>query len=604
MALYCPITGVKVRTDPKWINQKVSTNFIANFWIIGSSIIYSLPKGHADLNGVQKSLSLNDKVKKFVSAGESPYIQIEDFNLLTSSSLPARKYFIDKMNNDKRIAALIFCNLSLPFSIAVNIGQRFNTTGKDVHVVSQYRDAVKLALTLSPPEDPEPNNAPIELSHIADNTYRCLSPVELLTDDAWNIDTPNYSNRVVLIDRCIMHSTSKGYLESKHMNLIDSTRSLCRQAISEDSSIDYIIVDATRFKGGSRITRAKYMQSLKSWHQRYPLKMYVMYGTNTFMKTALHLAKPLMPFKVKIAKDINHAFDLTRKDRAGKCQKHLSLRELEKPTGINHKDIERVMAFVGSINWEQKGIDSRFDMDESHPFFFLYQSIKLIKEELDSLFAEREKAESQIAASLKEKEVLLREIHHRVKNNMQSIISLLRIHSRRTQDTRLKQIFSECQDRINAMSLIHETLYQSEDLARIDFENYLKKLCRSLSQAHGAAGKGIDLVVERCDVVPSMDQGIAVGMVVCELVANAFQHAFPAGQKGKVSVSLSGLGEKQVELIVSDNGKGLPVEIEIENSPSLGLQLTVATVTRELNGSIKVERDKGTRFIIRFKCQS
>lgn len=217
---------------------------------------------------------------------------------------------------------------------------------------------------------------------------------------------------------------------------------------------------------------------------------------------------------------------------------------------------------------------------------------------------ERKRAEDQIAASLKEKEVLLREIHHRVKNNMQSIISLLRIHSRRTNDTHLRRIFDECRDRINAMSLIHETLYQSEDLARIDFENYLTKLCRSLSQAHGASGKGIAVTVERCNVSPNMDQGIAVGMVICELIANAFQHAFPSGKGGKVSISLSGLEGEQVEMIVSDDGKGLPPEIDILNSPSLGLQLAVATVTRELGGSISVERNSGTRFIIRFNCKS
>jgi len=216
----------------------------------------------------------------------------------------------------------------------------------------------------------------------------------------------------------------------------------------------------------------------------------------------------------------------------------------------------------------------------------------------------RVRSEERVRASLKEKEVLLREIHHRVKNNMQVIVSLLRMYSRRTNDMRLGQVFADCRDRVNAMSLIHEALYQSEDLARIDFEVYLKKLCSNLIQAHGASDKGIVVTVDRCNVALDMDKGIAVGMVICELVSNAFKHAFPLDKGGRLSVSLSSPEGEVVELIVQDDGKGLSPEIDILNPPLLGLRLAAATVTRELGGNIEVERNGGTRFIIRFKCKS
>ncbi len=216
----------------------------------------------------------------------------------------------------------------------------------------------------------------------------------------------------------------------------------------------------------------------------------------------------------------------------------------------------------------------------------------------------RARLEARTRASLREKEVFLREIHHRVKNNMQVIVSLLRMHSRQVDDgdTRLGQVFDDCRDRVNAMSLIHEALYQSEDLARIDFEDYLKKLCRNLSRAYNASNQGIVVTVERCNVALGMDQGVAVGMVISELVANAFKHAFSPGNGGIVSVSLSGIAGEEVELIVADNGKGLPPEIDIHELSSLGLRLAVAAITRELGGSVEVERNGGTRFIIHFKC--
>ncbi len=214
---------------------------------------------------------------------------------------------------------------------------------------------------------------------------------------------------------------------------------------------------------------------------------------------------------------------------------------------------------------------------------------------------ERKRAEEKIAASLKEKEVLLREIHHRVKNNMQIIVSMLRMHARQSASERMRNVFDDCRNRVNAMSLIHEALYQSEDLARIDSGSYFKKLFRNLSQAHGAAGRGIGLSVGKQDVLLGMDQAVAVGMIVCELLSNIFKHAFPGGGPGAVSVSLSNLGKEEVELIVQDDGVGLPPEIDILNSPSLGLRLAAITTTHELGGSIKVERDGGTRFVIRFK---
>jgi len=213
----------------------------------------------------------------------------------------------------------------------------------------------------------------------------------------------------------------------------------------------------------------------------------------------------------------------------------------------------------------------------------------------------RKHAEEKIVASLKEKEVLLREIHHRVKNNMQVIISLLRMHARESSNEQVRSVFNDCRDRVNAMSLIHEVLYQSEDLARIDSEPYLTKLCRNLSQVHGASSKGIVCIVQKENVSLGVDQAVAVGTIVCELISNVFKHAFLEGELGNVSVSLSYIDEEEVELIVQDDGVGLSPEIDILNTPSLGLHLVAITTTHELGGTIEVERDGGTRFVIHFK---
>ena len=208
---------------------------------------------------------------------------------------------------------------------------------------------------------------------------------------------------------------------------------------------------------------------------------------------------------------------------------------------------------------------------------------------------ERKGAEQKQVAALQEKEVLLREIHHRVKNNMQVIVSLLRIQARRFSDER--------RERVKAMALVHEVLYQSKNLARIDFSAYLEKLCRGICKTHGVAADGVTIAGKPSDVSLGIDQGIAVGLIVCELVSNAFKHAFPAGQPGSVCVGLSILESGEVELTVRDDGRGLSDEIEVGNWPSLGLNLVSAAVTGELGGSIEVEREAGTCFRIRFRCK-
>ncbi len=214
---------------------------------------------------------------------------------------------------------------------------------------------------------------------------------------------------------------------------------------------------------------------------------------------------------------------------------------------------------------------------------------------------ERKRAEQQTEDSLREKEVLLREIHHRVKNNMQVIVSLLRMHARRSQSLQVQEIFEDCQERVGAMALVHETLYQSEDLARIDFEVYLEKLCQNLARAHGGGLGAITVVPEANDVSLGMDQAVAVGMIVGELVSNAFKHAFPGGRGGRIAVSMRETGEHEVELVVENNGVSLPPEVDPENTDTLGLQLVSATATDELGGTMEVGRGDGTRFTLRFK---
>lgn len=206
-------------------------------------------------------------------------------------------------------------------------------------------------------------------------------------------------------------------------------------------------------------------------------------------------------------------------------------------------------------------------------------------------------AEKQIKASLEEKEVLLREIHHRVKNNLQIISSLMSLQSEYTQEPETLKMFQESKNRIRSMALIHEKLYQSEDMAHIDFGEYLMSLSEMLSTFHREKSN-VRVILECDSVFLEIDTAISLGLIVNELVSNCFKHAFPMGTEGMIGINLSRVPEGYL-LEVADNGVGLPDNFDIKNTNSLGLQI-VQTLTLQLRGSLEIEQEDGVSFKLAF----
>jgi len=212
---------------------------------------------------------------------------------------------------------------------------------------------------------------------------------------------------------------------------------------------------------------------------------------------------------------------------------------------------------------------------------------------------ERKQAEEKIKASLKEKDVMLREIHHRVKNNMQIISSLLRLQSRNVKDETALDMFKVSQNRIRSMAFIHEALYQSEDLAMIDFSNYIKRLITHLFSVYGTETKVPNLRLNVKDVYLDINRAIPCGLIINELVSNSLKHAFPDSRKGEITVEMRSDKKEKYTLIVKDTGIGMPKELNIHKTETLGMQL-VNDLTEQIDGTIELNRIGGTTFSIMF----
>jgi PAS domain S-box-containing protein len=209
----------------------------------------------------------------------------------------------------------------------------------------------------------------------------------------------------------------------------------------------------------------------------------------------------------------------------------------------------------------------------------------------------RKEAEGQVAASLREKEVLLKEIHHRVKNNMQIVSSLLNLQLDYQPDEKARAMFRELQGRIASMALVHEKLYRSSDLAEIDFADYLRDLTENLLGIMGARARNIAIQLETPELRLGIDTAIPCGLIINELVSNAYKHAFPLGGPGRITIAFARLDDGRLHLTVSDDGCGIPRDLDLRQTKSLGLKL-VYTMVQQLHGSLDVSAGPGTRFIL------
>lgn len=242
----------------------------------------------------------------------------------------------------------------------------------------------------------------------------------------------------------------------------------------------------------------------------------------------------------------------------------------------------------GSLYHEEKTISPIKDLDGKITHFV----------SVGRDITDRIQTEQKIQMSLREKEVLLQEIHHRVKNNLAIISGLLGLQADKIHDQTILERFKQAQDRVYSMSLIHEKLYQSTDLANLEAKDFIQTLADYLVSSYSLDHQQIELEVDIEPAWFNIDEAIPCGLIINELITNTLKHAFVPSQKGTIQIFLKNLGH-ECQLIVADNGKGIPEDVDIEETDSLGLML-VSGLTGQLNGTFTLDRSQGTRFEITF----
>jgi two-component sensor histidine kinase len=226
---------------------------------------------------------------------------------------------------------------------------------------------------------------------------------------------------------------------------------------------------------------------------------------------------------------------------------------------------------------------------------------KEIEKLMEARTAELIKTNEQLKASLKEKDVLLREVHHRVKNNLQVIYGLLETQSNQIKDKQTLDLYRGLQNMILSMALVHKTLYKSKELSRVDFKDYISNLVHILYKSFGVSVDRVVLNLHIDDVSLEITTAIYCGLMINELVSNSLKYAFPDDRKGEITISFKPRDKGEFELIIKDNGIGVPEDFDFKKADTCGLSMVRFFIDSMLEGKLEIKRDKGTQCIITFR---
>jgi two-component sensor histidine kinase len=257
-------------------------------------------------------------------------------------------------------------------------------------------------------------------------------------------------------------------------------------------------------------------------------------------------------------------------------------------------DIEHRIVVDGMVKWVREKAYLEFDAEgQLLSGFGITQDITA-----------RVEARVRLEAALEEKNVLLQELYHRTKNNMHLIVSMLNMQLVHVESAAAEHALKDMQNRILSMALVHEKLYQSKSLTHVDLREYMGELVELLTRSYAVEHGRITVTTEMESMMVTIDVAIPCGLIANELVSNALQHAFPDGRRGRVELAVRALPKKRIELVVKDNGVGLPPGMEIRAVDSLGLHAVVALAEHQLGGSVEATRNDGTMFRVEFRVPS
>ena len=389
----CPVTGLPILQRPEWTDVDFGKDFRMTIRMVGSSILHSRPSGYATMHDTEHALELTAKVVAEAIGEGTPYVQIEDYLNLRSASFAARRYFIDNMQKREQLKSLIFCGATPIFKMSIKLGKRFSVVMTKVELVDDYGEAVKLALEVLSADKTGAVNfvekVPAKLP---------VTSQKPITRDDWLVQLDGYTARYELIDDDIAHIISVGSMEEAHIPPLFEAMDKAFIQMRLSGPPVYWVDGVKELRGVTRKARKLYIASVTKWYGNHPFHALIFYGANRLFRAAVNLARPFVPFRVRVVKDLDSALRLISDEKAG-SKKPISRPEAaitSEPSSTADQTsqyVDELLYFIGNINWEADGLNDDFmEKESSHPFGPVFDAISLIKMDIDQLFQERKRA--------------------------------------------------------------------------------------------------------------------------------------------------------------------------------------------------------------------
>jgi len=395
----CPISGLPVISRPDWCYQGQQDDFGIEVFLIGERILHIKARGFVNFDDQVQSVRLQDRIARTAIGENEPFIQIQDWEELKGASNDARQYYIDYLKDNDRVGGIIFCNTSFMFKMSIKLGKRLNMVPFPVYIAEDYKGAIKTARGLM--EELRSAHA-VEQSEKKDFPIQFVFSNQRFSRDDWKIEKEGYGVFFETIGDDIIYSEPHGVLKEEYVDeVFDLYQRVIREAEFDSGRQYFRILNWTNFQSSSLRARKYYIRRINENQSLYPSALSVIYGMNRFMTLMINITRAFLPFKVLAVKDMQEALEIIDKEN--------KLLKENKPggeaKGSDNKIEDRMetykhqlLSYMGTLDWDRKGIGEQ-NIEDSHPFKEVFDALSIIKADLDSVFEERNKAETRVRQS-------------------------------------------------------------------------------------------------------------------------------------------------------------------------------------------------------------